>query len=45
MVRQALADISGPPPRRRGTRPAPATGPVQDVLDQLGDQPLTVWEI
>lgn len=45
MVRQALADLSGPPPRKRGTRPAPAIGPVQDVLDKLADQPLTVWEI
>lgn len=45
MVRQALADPSGPPPRKRGTRPAPAIGPFQDVLDNLADQPLTVWEI
>ncbi len=45
MVRQALADPAGPPPRKRGTRPAPAIGPFQDVLDKLADQPLTVWEI
>ena len=45
MVRQALADPTGPPPRKRGTRPAPATGPIQDVLDKLADEPLTVWEI
>jgi hypothetical protein len=45
MVRQALADRAGPPPRKRGARPAPAIGPFQDVLDKLADQPLTVWEI
>jgi hypothetical protein len=45
MVRQALADPAGPPPRKRGTRPAPAIGPIQDVLDKLADEPLTVWEI
>lgn len=45
MVRQALAEPAGPPPRKRGTRPAPAIGPVQDVLDKLADQPITVWEI
>jgi hypothetical protein len=45
MVRQALADPAGPPPRKRGTRPAPAIGSFQDVLDKLADQPLTVWEI
>lgn len=45
MVRQALADPTGPPPRKRGTRPAPAVGPVQDVLDKLANEPLTVWEI
>lgn len=45
MVRQALAEPAGPPPRKRGTRPAPAIGPVQDVLDKLAGQPLTVWEI
>jgi hypothetical protein len=45
MVRQALADPTGPPPRKRGTRPAPAIGPIQDVLDKLADEPLTVWEI
>jgi hypothetical protein len=42
MVRQALADPTGPPPRKRGTRPAPAIGPVQDVLDKLAGEPLTV---
>ena len=45
MVRQALAEPAGPPPRKRGTRPAPAIGPVQDVLDKLAGEPLTVWEI
>jgi hypothetical protein len=45
MVRQALADPTGPPPRKRGTRPAPAIGPIQDVLDKLAGEPLTVWEI
>jgi hypothetical protein len=45
MVRQALADPAGPPPRKQGTRPAPAVGPVQDVLGKLADEPLTVWEI
>ena len=45
MVRQALAEPAGPPPRKQGTRPAPATGPVQDVLDKLAGEPLTIWEI
>jgi hypothetical protein len=45
MVRQALAAPEGPPPRKRGTRPAPAVGPVQHVLDALADEPLTVWGI
>ena len=45
MVRQALAEPAGPPPRKRGTRPAPAIGPIQDVLDKLANEPLTVWEI
>ncbi len=45
MVRQALAGPAGPPPRKRGTRPAPAIGPIQNVLDKLADQPLTIWEI
>jgi len=45
MVRQALAEPAGPPPRKQGTRPAPAISPVQDVLDKLAGQPLTVWEI
>jgi hypothetical protein len=45
MVRQALAEPAGPPPRKRGTRPAPAIGPVQDVLDKLAGEPLTAWEI
>jgi hypothetical protein len=45
MVRQALAEPAGPTPRKRGTRPAPAIGPVQDVLDKLAGEPLTVWEI
>jgi hypothetical protein len=45
MVRQALAEPEGPPPRKRGTRPAPAIGPVQDVLDKLAGEALTIWEI
>lgn len=45
MVRQALAEPAGPPPRKRGTRPAPAIGPIQKVLDKLADEPLTIWEI
>jgi hypothetical protein len=45
MVRQALADPTGPPPRKRGTRPAPAISPIQEVLDELASEPLTVWEI
>jgi hypothetical protein len=45
MVRQALAEPAGPPPRKRGTRPAPVIAPVQDVLDKLAGEPLTVWEI
>lgn len=45
MVRQALAEPAGPPPRKRGTRPAPAIGPIQDVLGKLAGQPLTAWEI
>ncbi len=45
IVRQALAEPAGPPPCKRGTRPAPAIGPVQNVLDKLADQPLTVWQI
>jgi hypothetical protein len=45
MVRQALAEPAGPPPRKRGTRPSPAIGPIQNVLDKLADEPLTIWEI
>lgn len=45
MVRQALAEPAGPPPRKRGTRPAPAVSPIRNVLDKLADQPLTIWEI
>ena len=45
MVRQALAEPADPPPRKRGTRPAPAIGPIQDVLDKLAGEPLTTWEI
>ena len=29
MVRQALAEPAGPPPRKRGTRPAPAVSPIR----------------
>jgi hypothetical protein len=43
--RQALAEPAGPSPRKRGTRPAPAIGPIQDVLDKLAGEPLTAWEI
>ncbi len=45
MVRQPLAEHAGPPPRKRGTHPAPAIGPIQKVLDKLADEPLTIWEI
>jgi hypothetical protein len=45
MVRQALAEPAGPPPRKRGSRPAPAIGPIQNVLDALAGKPLTIWEI
>jgi hypothetical protein len=45
MVRQTLAEPAGPPPRKQGSRPAPATGPIQNVLDKLADKPLTIWEI
>jgi hypothetical protein len=43
--RQALAEPAGPPLRKRGTWPAPAIGPIQDVLDKLAGEPLTAWEI
>ena len=45
MVRQALAEPAGPPPRKRATRPARATDPIRDVLDKLAGEPLTIWEI
>ena len=45
MVRQALAEPAGPPPRRRGTRPAPAINPIQNILDKLAGEPLTIREI
>jgi hypothetical protein len=45
MVRQALAEPADPPSRKRGTRPAPAISPIQDVQDKLACEPLTVWEI
>jgi hypothetical protein len=45
MVRQALAGPAGPLPRKQGTRPAPAIGLIQDVLDKLAGEPLTIWEI
>jgi hypothetical protein len=41
----SVAEPAGPPPRKRGTRPAPAIGPIQDVLDKLAGEPLTIWEI
>jgi hypothetical protein len=45
MVRQALAEPADPPPRKQGTRPAPAIAPIQDALDKLAGEPLTIWEI
>ena len=45
MARQALADPTGPPPRKRGPRPAPAIDPIRDVLDKLADEALGIWEI
>ena len=45
VVRQALAEPAGPPPRKRATRPARATDPIRDVLDKLAGEPLTIWEI
>ena len=45
MVRQALAEPAGPPPRKRGTRPARAIDPIRDVLDKLAGEPLAIWEI
>ena len=45
MVRQALAEPAGPPPRKRATRPARATDPIRDVLDKLAGEPLTICEI
>jgi hypothetical protein len=43
MVRQALAEPAGAPPRKRGSRPAPAIGPIQTVLDALAGKLLTIW--
>jgi hypothetical protein len=45
MVRQALAEPAGPPPRKQAARPAPITGPIRDILDKLVDEPLTIWDI
>ena len=45
MVRQALAEPAGPPPRKQATRPARAIDPIRDVLDKLAGEPLTIWEI
>jgi transposase len=45
MIRQALAEPAGPPPRKQATRPARAIDPVRDVLDKLASEPLTIWEI
>lgn len=45
MVRQALAEPAGPPPRKQATRPARATDPIRDVLGKLAGEPLTIWEI
>ena len=45
MVRQALAEPAGPPPRKQASRPARAIDPVRDILDKLAGEPFTVWEI
>ena len=45
MVRQALAEPAGPPPRKQATRPARAIDPVRDILDELASDPRTIWEI
>jgi transposase len=45
MVRQALAEPAGPPPRKREPGQHQLLAPVQDVLDKLAGEPLTVWEI
>jgi hypothetical protein len=45
MVRQALAEPAGPPPRKQAARLARAIDPVRDVLDKLAGEPLTIWEI
>jgi hypothetical protein len=43
-VRQALASPT-PPPRKRINRPISIPPPVQDAIDALLDQDLTIWEI
>jgi TniQ len=46
MVRQALAmPDAPPPPRKRRTQPAPLIDPIRGILDELADQPRTIWEI
>jgi len=45
MVRQALAEPAGPPPRKQATRPARAIDPVRDILDELASDLRTIWEI
>ena len=45
MVRQALAEPAGPPPRKQASRPARAIDPVRDILGKLAGEPFTVWEI
>ena len=35
IVRQVLAEPSGPPPCKRGARPTPAIGPMRDVLNKI----------
>jgi hypothetical protein len=45
MVRQALAEPAGPPPRKQATRPARAIDPIRNVLDKLAGESLTIWEI
>jgi AraC-like DNA-binding protein len=45
MVRQALAEPAGPPPRKRASRPAQITGPIREILDELAVESRTIWEI
>ena len=45
MVRQALAEPAGPPPRKQAARPARVIDPIRDVLDKLAGEPLGISEI